>query len=155
MHPWIFLRGGPQSIPDAVAALAADLTLCLPAMAATETPNGGLHRIDLLGALASAIRGHGLGVPDGGTFALREIDLVGWKPRVAVTVQTGRARTNNGALLAVLAAASLPDVRWLIAIVPERYKGSMTARPVHEDLRHLSRSQGVSLDLSGILVLSF
>lgn len=124
-------------------------------MAATESPDGGLRRLDLLSTLAPVTRTHSLAVPDSDTFAVTEIDLMSSQAGAAISVQTGRAKTNNGALLSVLAAASMVEVRWLIIVVPERYKGSTTAGPIRKDLLRLARSKGVSLSVDGVQLMSF
>ncbi|EYR63396.1 hypothetical protein N866_01035 [Actinotalea ferrariae CF5-4] len=155
MYGWILFDPGAPSVPGDIAALTTDLKSLMAVAAGTETPDGGLHRTDLLGALAPAARAHGLGVPERDTFAASEIDLARGSSGAAVSVQTGRARSNNAALLSVLAAAAMQDIRWLVIVAPARYKGTLTARPVVDDITRLSRSRGVRLDLSGVLVLAF
>jgi len=155
MYDWIFFNHATDGPPAPVIDLAHDLGNRLPSLATTETATGGLHRVDLLGAVGPVARAHSLGVPDRETFAATEVDLVERLTGVAVSVQTGRARTNNAALLAALAAASMPDIRWLILLVPERYKGTTTGKPVRGDLARLAQSTGVHLELDGVLLLTF
>lgn len=142
-------------LPPNLESLVVDIELRLPDMAATVGPSGGLKRDDLLRTIAPVARAYGLGVPEQRTFAGSEIDLLSTSARAAVSVQAGRAKTNNGGLLAVLAAAAMPTVDWLILIVPERYKGSTTAPPVRHDVHALARSGGIELDLSGVVILSY
>lgn len=63
--------------------------------------------------------------------------------------------TNNGALLAVLAAASSSDIDWLILLVPDRYKGSATYDSVLSQLRDLEVASGIRLDLQGVLAVGY
>jgi hypothetical protein len=73
--------------------------------------------------------------------------------RIAVTVQAGRAWTNNEALLAVLAAAGQPAVDWLVLPVPMIYKGSAQYPQIVQQLQALATADGVGLDLKGLVVL--
>jgi hypothetical protein len=90
-----------------------------------------------------------------GSFAAHELDFVLPAERLAVSVQAGRAWTNNGALLAVLAAAAESGVEWLLALVPFTYKTGAQFPPVVDQLRALAGSSGVDLDLRGIAVVAY
>jgi len=118
-------------------------------------PTDGLRRLDLLASLAPVARAFHLEVPELTSYGGTEIDICHRTGRLAISVQTGRARTNNGALVAVLAAASAPDVDWLIALAPTRYKETPTAQPVRQNLRSLATAAGVDLELKGALVLDY
>lgn len=125
-------------------------------MASAESPGGGLRRLDLLATVGDVAKNLDLQLSDAATYGAAEIDLVGHRQRVAVSVQAGRAWTNNGALVAVLGAACFPGIDWLVAAVPERYKGTVTARRIQRDISALAASaNGVRLDLKGVLILSF
>lgn len=143
--------GGRPSLPQHVAELASEVEARAPALRATEDLKGGLRRDDLLTALAPAVRGSGLAVHRRSSFAASEIDLVNTRDGVAVSVQAGRARSNNGALLAVLGAAAMDDVSWLIVLVPERYKGSVAAQPVIADFERLALARGIRLALEAVV----
>ncbi len=84
-----------------------------------------------------------------------ELDFVLPGLRSAVGVQAARAWTNNGALLAVLAAASAEGIDWLLLLVPTTYKGGPQHQHVLTQLRELSVARGVHLDLRGVGVLGY
>jgi len=73
----------------------------------------------------------------------------------ALSIQAGRAATNNGGLLATLAAASCEDVDWLVLLVPERYKNSATGAAVEKHLRDLAVAHGVRLDLQAVVLVQY
>lgn len=102
----------------------------------------------LLGSLVSPFAGDA-------AFSSHLLDAVSGADRSAVSVQAGRAHTNNEALLGVLAAASHPLVDWLILVVPERYKNSGAYVGVTAQLDALASSPGIGLDLCGIAVVAF
>lgn len=125
----------------------------LPALLrGTETSNGGLKRELLKDVLVGRVPGLQFAPPG---FASREIDLLVPERALAVSLQAGRAWTNNGALLAVLAAADAKDVRSLILFVPEHYKSGVQHAYVREQLQHLAAATGITLDLDGVLLLGF
>lgn len=147
--------GNRRDLPDHVAELARELEERASSLRSTEDERGGLRRHDLLAALASVVRGRRMGVPDGETFAAAEIDLVGATSHVALSVQAGRARANNAAVLAVLGAASMAEVRWLIIVLPAQYKGSTVAAAVARDILMLTRAEGIRLDLEGVVTVAY
>lgn len=82
------------------------------------------------------------------------VDGIG-RDGVAVRVEAGRAHTNNEGVVAVLEAAIDPRVSYLVLIVPEEYKGSVTAARVVERVERLFTSPGVMLDLQGVAVVAY
>jgi len=149
--PFSIEHDKPRQVDD----LAAAVLDAVPALARVAGSDDGLKRLDLIAALAPVARVNGLSVTTGGSFAASELDLLSADHRIALSVQAGRARTNNGALRAVLAAGAYPEVSWLILLVPERYKGGLTAKPILEDLRLLATTPGVRLDLDAVLLAAF
>lgn len=154
MKEWITF-GMHQGRRPEIDALVAAVLSTTPALARVTGADGGLKRLDLIATLAPVARAHGLALPMGESFALPELDLISVDHRVAISAQAGRARTNNGALRAVLAAAAHPGVSWLILLVPDRYKAGPTAMPIREDLRRLADAPGVALDLRAVHLSSF
>ena len=75
--------------------------------------------------------------------------------RTGVSLQAGRARTNNGALLSVLAAAAAAEIDWLVVLAPARYKSGAAAGPVIQDLRAMAAEPGIRLTLKGAVVLAY
>lgn len=116
--------------------------------------DGGLRKRDLLDALDPAQLGEPLTRPDPRAFGANVIDLVS-RSGMAISMQTGRAKTNNEGLVAVLAAAAMPAATFAALILPERYKGSSTAPPVERDVRALAGTTGISLALHGVLILTY
>jgi hypothetical protein len=155
MSEWIDFDLPRAGVPLEIQPLLNAVQGLLPSMAATEDSSGGLRRPLLVDALAPAVAAYNLRPPRGRTFAASEIDLVSRELRLAVSVQAGRARTNNGALMAVLAAAAMPDVDWMILVAPAKYKGSATAEPIRRELATLAASDGVTLSLGGVALLGF
>lgn len=126
----------------------------MPHVTRAVPADGGLRKRDLLEALDLAELGEPVAPPDPRAFGANVIDFVSLSG-VAISMQTGRAKTNNEGLLAVLAAAAIPAARWAALILPERYKGSSTATAVERDVRSLSACAGVDLALNGVLVLTY
>ena len=123
-------------------------------MRATEESNGGLKRK----ALKSVVEARLLGTPigsSGGGFFPHELDFVLPTQNAAVSVQAGRAWMNNGALLAVLAAAAQPNIEWLLCLVPFTYMNAAQFDPVVAQIEALAVSDGVDLDLRGIIVIAY
>lgn len=121
---------------------------------ATQTPEGGLKRADLSRVLRSlldlAVSG-----PGKDTFSRTELDLVVPELRIGLAVQAGRAWTNNGALLSVLAAASDTAVEWLLIMTPFTYKNSAAFPNVELQVRALAEAEGVDLDLHGVGLVAY
>jgi hypothetical protein len=89
------------------------------------------------------------------TFVPAAIHAVSLDRRVALGVHGGRALTNNGAFVSVLAAAAHPDVDWLVIVLPQRYKGSATLTGVLTQLGELRQASGIRLDLVGVTLIGF
>ena len=147
--------GGRPELPSHVTDLAEAAEARAGDLRATEDVKGGLRRDDLLAALAPVVRASGLTVTERESFAAREVDAVDATDAVALSVQAGRARTNNGGLLAVLAAAAMDDVSWLLLLLPQHYKNSVAAQPVTDDLERLARTPGVRLALEAVVVITY
>ena len=153
---WFALAPDTASVPSGVEELGRLLQRHLPALRATESSTGGLQRVDLAAVITSAVRRLQAGVAGPRpTFARKEVDVVIQPLRAAVSVQAGRAWTNNGALTAVLAAASTEGVDWLLLLVPTTYKGGPQHANVRKQLGELAAARGVHLDLQGIGLLGY
>lgn len=126
----------------------------MSALARTVPADGGLKRQPLLDALDLRTADASARAPRGRGFQSSVLAAV-TDQRVAVSVQTGRAKTNNEGLLAVLAGADDPTVSWLVLVVADKYKGAATALPVTRDIEALASAVGVDLDLEGVVVLTF
>lgn len=150
---WISATTNAGEASASIGSMARRLEGRMSDLSAVIPPDGGLRKGDLLAALAPETLGEPMSAPGNHAFA-GVLDLVS-PSGMAISVQTGRAKTNNEAILAVLAGASHPGVRWVALILPERYKGSSTAPAVERDVQALIGSSGVSLDLTGILVLVY
>jgi hypothetical protein len=124
------------------------------AFRATQTSEGGLRRPLLRDVLVDLVPQVGR-LPAPGIFTPAELDLVLPELRVGLAVQAGRAWTNNGALLSVLAAASEPAVDWLVALVPFAYKSGSAFPNVSVQLSALAIGGGVDLDLHGIGIVAY
>lgn len=140
---------------ETVQEVIDSVTLETGALSKTVTPAGGVNVSKLRDVLSATAARHGLHLGSGDTFAVNEL---AWESRdraLAVAVQAGRAATNNGGLVSLLAAAARPQVDWLILVLPERYKGATTYGVVLRQLRALSRADGIDLDLVGVTLIGF
>lgn len=152
MH-WIRFSSVEPDLPSEVARLAARAEGRMPDLTRTVPSNGGLKRTQLLNALDPGSLGLSFAPPTPRAFS-GAIDLVS-PSGVAISIQTGRAKTNNDGVLAVIAGASQPGVSWVLLVLPEKYKGSTTASPVVRDVQSLADSAGVHLALEGVVILTF
>ncbi|MDQ0375970.1 hypothetical protein J2X26_004313 [Cellulomonas humilata] len=115
-----------------------------------------MNRQLLKGAIGPILSEFGLKPGSGrGSFAAWEIDYVSSARAVTVSVQTGRAAANNTALLALLAAAALPEVDWAVIVLPHKYKGANAFDAVANQFLALTRVRGVSLSLQGAFIVGF
>jgi len=126
----------------------------MPALERAVPADGGLKRQPLLDALDLRTADASARAPRGRGFQASVLAAV-TDERVAVSVQTGRAKTNNEGLLAVLAGADDPTVSWLVLVVADKYKGAATASPVTRDVEAMASAVGIELDLEGVVVLTF
>lgn len=145
----------PPTVPARVASIATELELRRRAVRETFSPEGGINRQAVGGVLDSTLRAAGFMAGSPATLSPKELDYTSVDLWTAVSIQAGRAMTNNGALLAVLAAASCPDVDWLILLVPERYKNSATYDAVLRQMKDLEVAAGIRLDLQGVLLVEY
>ena len=142
-------------LPDMVRAVVERIAEASPRLAALVTPQGSIKIDPLLMALEPVLSPFGV-TPGGGTgFAPTQIHFTGTGGRIGVSLQTGRAIANNGTLVSVLAAASSPDIDWIIAVVPEIYKSSKVYRNVLDQLQELQGAHGIYLDLQGVILVSY
>lgn len=156
MVEWIFSSdtddtGAPQAVAEVVAQLERgehDFRL-------TESSEGGLSRKALNNVALRVLRGAARGSAAGATFAPGELDFSVEGARTAVSVQAGRALNNNGALVGMLAAASAPDVEWIVLVVPSVYKTSPAHPKLVEQARRLFEAEGIRLDLRGAVFVSY
>lgn len=88
-------------------------------------------------------------------FSAFELDAKLPQLGLAASVQAGRAWSNNGGLVAVLAAAADPETQWLALIVPERYMGGAQRINIVDQVEQLARSPGIKLELDGVMVVSY
>lgn len=153
MATWLPVRDAPST--PAVLEVAKAVERAAPRLRAAEGETGGLSRARLIKAVVPSLAAFDLTDKEVDSFSGREIDLWSAASGIAVSVQTGRAYTNNGALLAVLAAASHRPVDWLVIAVPDAYKGGAQAEPVVIQVRHLLRTRGITLDLDGVAIVPY
>jgi hypothetical protein len=144
-----------HTLPDMVRTVVERIAEASPRLAALVTPQGSIKINPLRKALEPVLSPFDV-TPGGGTgFAPTQIHFTGTGRRIGVSLQTGRAIANNGTLVSVLAAASSPDIDWIVAVVPELYKGTKVYPNVLEQLRELQRAHGVHLDLQGVVLISY
>lgn len=126
-----------------------------PQLSAVAESDGGIRRDAIKHVLGLAL--HELGFSSGSlaTFAAGELDYAHAGRRTVISVQGRRAKTNNGALVGVLAAASAPSVDWVILLVPDRYKGTRTFQPIAEQLDALAAADGILLNLRGCVLVGY
>lgn len=153
MPTWFTLRNA-QPTPSAIE-LADAIEKDASRLRTTQSDTGGLNRARLRKAILPSLVACDLTDKDVDSFTGREIDLWSAASGLAVSLQTGRAYTNNGALLAVLAAAAHRPIDWVVITVPEAYKGGAQANPVCIQLGGLVKARGIALDLDGIAVISY
>ncbi len=101
--------------------------------------------------LGGAARGSAAGA----RFAPGELDFFLEAARAAVSVQAGWALNNNGALMGMLAAASAPDVEWVVLVVPSLYKTSPAYPKLVAQAKGLFRAEGIRLDLRGAALVPY
>jgi hypothetical protein len=153
MATWYTLR---SATPSGIALeLAEVLENLAPRMRLTQGETGGLTRARLVKAVGPALVRFDLTDKEVDSFNSREIDLWSAASGLAISLQTGRAHTNNGALVAVLAAAAHRSVDWLVLGVPEAYKGGAQAAPVSLQIGELLRTRGIALDLDGVALVAY
>jgi hypothetical protein len=116
---------------------------------------GGIKRQPLVEAVADILGGQAVARSAFSHFSASELDLTLRGGATAVSVQAGRALTNNGGVIALLAASAAPAVRQLLLLVPERYKGSVTASRVLQQLLELRDAPGVTLDLDTVVLHAY
>lgn len=155
MTELLTFRPETPALPAAVARIAADLELRRRAVRNTFSLDGGINRQAVGVVLDETLRAAGFLPGSPATLSPKELDYTSLELWSAVSIQAGRAMTNNGALLAVLAGASCPDVDWLILLVPERYKNSATHDAVLRQMKELEGASGIRLDLQGVLLVEY
>lgn len=142
-------------------AAIKELSSLMPRLRATQTRDGGLRRqslVDELASNSSLCDVHDEEIetsPKLPTFMPDELDFILPALRVGVSVQAGRAWTNNGAMVGLLASASCPDVDWHIAVVPEQYKGTKHLGSIVVQMSSIRDARGIYLDLLGCIVLPY
>ncbi len=145
----------PPTVPECVVAVARALESRRHSMHLTFTETGGINRQEVSRVVEPTLREAGFVPGSHALLSSKEIDYVSPDLLAAVSIQAGRAMSNNGALLAVLAAASSPDTDWLVLLVPERYKASATYDSVVSQLKELEVAPGIRLDLQGALLVAY
>lgn len=147
------LEADLQALDDEAQRTVNEVWRCRDALRRTVTPNGGIHRGELLKVL------EGLPVltsrPTGGTFAPDQLAFTAENGRVSFSAHGGRAHTNNEVVIAVLAAAASPSVRTHVALVPARYKNTHTAIRARDQLASLLDQPGVSLELDHVVLMVY
>lgn len=151
----LFLGATDPVLPSEVTEVVSAVRTLASELSRTVAPDGGIRTQALVETLTPSLLVLGVTPGFSGSFATAQVELSSVDRRVAVSVRTGRAATNNDALLAVLAAASSPDVQWAIIVLPERYKGNQTYAAVLRQLGELRAARGIHLDLRGVVLVSF
>lgn len=142
-------------VPGSLVAVVDALETRRGSIRATFTADGGINRRDVAREIDPLLRTQGFRAGSDATLSPREIDYMASSLLAALSIQAGRAATNNGGLLATLAAASCEDVDWLVLLVPERYKNSATGAAVEKHLRDLAVAHGVRLDLQAVVLVQY
>lgn len=142
-------------VPGSLVTLVNALEVRRSAIRATFTADGGINRRDVAQEIDPLLRAEGFRAGSDATLSPRELDYMADSQLAALSIQAGRAATNNGGLLATLAAASCEDVDWLVLLVPERYKNSATGDAVEKQLRDLAVAHGVRLDLQAVVLVRY
>lgn len=140
--------GAVQTTINALSARSADL-------ARTASPDGGVRAGELREVLNPVVGELGFQPSSGDSFSRRSLSWVAPQHRTAISVHGGRAFTNNEVLLAALGAAAHPEVDWLIAVLPDRYKEGPTFRNVEDQLEQLAQADGIDLGLIGVTLVAF
>lgn len=144
------------TVPGDVREVVNAVVDAVPTLADTITAQGGISRPLLKEAIGPTLTEYGLKSGSvSGSFGGWEIDYVSRSRALAVSVQTGRAAANNTALLALLAAAALPEVEWAILVLPHKYKGGNTFDAVANQLLALTTVRGISLSVQGAFIVGF
>lgn len=146
---WISNRSYSADTPPSVlqpTLLGIEDLSQLPNLRSVE---GGISRDAVVSALASSCRRVGL------VHAREGFDAYSRSARVALRVEAGRAHTNNDGLVALLSAAADPAVDFLILVVPNSYKGTITAPKVEARIRWALSSNGILLSLNGVAVIGY
>lgn len=156
MKTWLYLRGGPADAPRDVALVVDTLEREAHTLRATEGSDGGLKRPQLREAVVQSMAGlvH-RGSCSTSPFGKEELDFVLAGRKLAISVQAGRAWSNNGALLALLGAAADPGIQWLVIAVPFVYKTGAQYAPVAGQVTDLLAAGGVDLDLAGVALVAY
>jgi len=156
MVEWIFPSSTPDPAPpQAVADVVMQLERGERELRLTQSSEGGLARKALRDVALRFLGGAARGSAAGATFAPGELDFFLEAARAAVSVQAGRALNNNGALVGVLAAASAPEVEWVVLVVPAVYKTSPAYAKLVAQAKDLFRAEGIGLDLRGAALVSY
>ena len=155
MSELVLLSPVSPAVPARVVAVAERLEARRLEIRSTFSEGGGITRRSVSDVVEPSLRSSSFIPGSHATLSPKEIDYVSVELGTAVSIQAGRAMTNNGALLAVLAAASSSDIDWLILLVPDRYKGSATYDSVLSQLRDLEVASGIRLDLQGVLAVGY
>lgn len=155
MNTWLYVHAEDAEAPGEVTIVVEALERDSQALRATQGPDGGLKRPMLRQAVAESLGGLGCAHGSKSRFASEELDFLLADQRLAISVQAGRAWTNNGALLALLAAAADPEVDWLAVMVPFSYKTGTQYSRVARQMTDLVAAHGVDLDLAGVALIAY
>ncbi|WP_166844737.1 hypothetical protein [Isoptericola sp. BMS4] len=151
----ISLSLAPVAVPDVLHELVSRIEVLRPAIRGTFTPAGGILRASVENVVRPVLAEAGFRPGSPATFLPTELNYHASGLAAVVSIQTGRASTNNGGLAATLSAASCVGVDWLLLLAPETYKGSTTAPKVESHLHELAAARGVHLDLCGVVLVSY
>lgn len=146
MAVWLTSGVGPSATPPDVE----DVVAMIGHLQGMRDDRGGIERMRVVERVRERVGHLGLFETQGSYF-----DAVHDRLGIAVRCEAGRAHTNNDGLLAVLEGAADPDVRRLVLVVPEQYKGSATQAPLLRRLRWLFRADGIQLSLEGVAVVGY
>lgn len=144
-----------SAVPHAIGEVVAAIETARARIRTTFTADGGINRSAVAAVVEPLLRDAGFRRGSEATLTPKELDYSAPSLLAVLSVQAGRAATNNGGLLATLAAASCEDVDWLVLLVPEQYKSSSAGNAVERQLRDLAVAHGVRLDLMGVLLVRY
>lgn len=150
MYTWLSSKRAPvPTIPQPVPTMLERLG-DLRTLVGVRSAEGGIKRESVLVGAARRLEAAGLS-----TGSRSYMDATGAGGQVGFRVEAGRAHTNNDGLLAVLQAASDPQVRVLLLAVPDVYKGSVTAARAIDRVSWVLTTRGIELELLGVAILPY
>lgn len=142
-------------VPETVLDVISGVEVLRPAIRDTFTSTGGISRPAVAAIVHPVLVGASFLPQSPADFLPEEIHYSATALSTVVSIQTGRASTNNGGLVATLSAASCAGVDWLLLLAPENYKGSTAADRVASHLDELAAAGGIHIDLVGVALVAY